>query len=286
VIIRSTHKDGQVTEIRVPPGAKVEIVEGEKAAVGQALQPDKSGSQAGKPDVHAGKPDVQIAAIPDKAKPFVLLRNGMQAGEFKGLGGALAVLQAGDEIVVHGNGPFAMDSARLDMGLNLRAAPGYRPKFIVGKPEPNRPCLELRGPLRVEGCDFVSPEPVSVFGGSGGPCEFLACRAYAHMPSASGVFVLWSDSSFRARDCLLVNQEIWASGSPETEIANNIAYLLGGAVLRLERCRNVRLVHNTFVTGAGGAFGCVFVVTSADSSQRWITDVQAEGNIFHAPGPT
>lgn len=274
IIVRITNRDGQVTEVPVPPGAKVEIVETEKAPVRQAFQPDKPGSQAGKPDV----------PLADKAKPFVLLRNGTQAGEFKGLGGALAAIQAGDEIVVHGNGPFAMDTARLDVGLNLRAAPGYRPRFVVGKPEPNHSCLELRGPLRVEGCDFVSPEPVFVFGGGGGPCEFLACRAYTHMPLGSpfaGVLVSWGDApSIRVRDCLLVNQEIRAEGAPEVELTNNIACLLAGQVLGAGEVRNVRLVHNTLIAGLGGGGCSVLNARIADNPQRLTTKVAAVGNIF------
>jgi len=248
---------------------------------------DQAGGQAFQPDVHpsqAGKPDVPL---PDKAKPFVLLRNGTQAGEFKGLGGALAVLQAGDEIVVHGNGPFAMDCARLDVGLFLRAAPGYRPRFAVGKPPgPGRFfCLELRGPLRVEGCDFISTEPGGVFEGGGGPCEFLACRAYARLSLEpfAGALVSWGDTpSMRVRDCLLVNQEIRAEGAPEVELTNNIACQPHGQILGIGDVRNVRLTHNTFIAGAGGRPCNVLTNTIRDDSRRSITKVEAVGNIFHA----
>src|SRR5262249_47023768 len=131
---------------------------------------------------------VLASTLPDKDKPFVVLRKSGQRADFRLFWEALDALTDGDTIEVHGNGPFALDRVRVvGKGLTVRAAAGYRPRFV-----PTKAALEKqegsscwftleKAPLSIDGCDLVCDGfdrfPLGVmFAGGGGPWEFRNCR--------------------------------------------------------------------------------------------------------------
>lgn len=98
------------------------------------------------------------AALPDQPVPFVLVRGDGQRRAFKTFDQALAVLQQGAEIDVHGNGPFRIPRFTLtDRDLVIRAAPGYRPRFEpASEGPPPAAWIEARSVnVRLDGCDWV-----------------------------------------------------------------------------------------------------------------------------------
>src|SRR5207302_1331943 len=131
------------------------------------------GGEAPRPGRPAGDGAAQgqgaaAAVLPDREKPFVLTSAGGERREYKHAVEALAVLAAGETLEVHGNGPFPLVPVVFEgKGLILKAAPGYRPRFV---PAPGAKLdrvtfswFWLKGAaLRVEGCDFVG-FPSNVF---------------------------------------------------------------------------------------------------------------------------
>jgi hypothetical protein len=73
--------------------------------------------------------DPQPPVVPrDKDGPFLLISKDGQKREYKHFAEVLPSLEDGDKIEVYGNGPFQLPTFNLDKkGLDLRAAPGYRP---------------------------------------------------------------------------------------------------------------------------------------------------------------
>jgi hypothetical protein len=157
IVLRITGKDGTVREVPLDPGDKIEVVQ-------------KQPTEEGKP------------ALADKELPFLLRHAGAAKPEaFKHLTSTLFALRDGDVIEVHGNGPFPVVPVTLkEKGLTLRAAPGYRPRFV---PAPGAKAGAWFGitdaALRVEGCDFVG-FPATLFGGNGPAWEVRNCCHYGH----------------------------------------------------------------------------------------------------------
>jgi serine/threonine protein kinase len=142
--------------------------------------------------------------IPDKEKPFVLIRSGKDREEFKTLAGVLQALGKDDVIEVHGNGPFVYGSIRLDgKALNLRAGPGYRPRFVYLR-SPERYFLSGNAPVSVEGCDFciggAFADVAGLLGGGGAPWEFRACRFLGGFRADLGGY---TGPKLRFLDCLI-----------------------------------------------------------------------------------
>ena len=127
-------------------------------------------------------------ALADLEKPFVLLApDGAVRREFKHLIGAIAEMQDGDTIEVHGNGPFQVGPTVIEnRTLAIRAAAGYRPVFVPTQLNPARTVwFELRSAgLNVEGCDFRCPSgQVHLFRGGGKAWRFADCRVVKGAPT-------------------------------------------------------------------------------------------------------
>lgn len=286
IVIHIKDKSGRETIITLPEGSEVTI-EREKP-VGQA-PPDKT---AAKQD-RQGQPDLQAptavalatVALADKENPFVLMRAGGQREEFKYAAEALALLKAGDAVEVHGNGPFRVPAVRLNKGLTLRAAPGYRPRFVLTKPDKgNWGSVDVRGPLKVEGCDFFSFVSLEMmFSGGGGPCEFRDCRCFYR--ARWGDFLIWKDApSVCVRDCLILNVGI-ATDAKKVELLNNI-FFLGGEpahqVLSFGLGQTVRLIQNTIIAGVCAEDSVLTQGTNVTPAGSLPTTVEAVGNIFYS----
>jgi hypothetical protein len=147
-------------------------------------------------------------SLADREKPFVLVRDGKPVREFKTAAGLLAEMKDGDAIEVHGNGPFELPLIRLDgTGLTLRAAPGYRPRFVPAgnvRPEHVTWIWVQRAPLRLEGCDFrLGISNVHMIRASGN-CNIHRCR----LSRCEGLndWLLWLEGpENRVTDCVLLH---------------------------------------------------------------------------------
>src|SRR5262249_26899909 len=109
-------------------------------------------------------------------------RDGQPVREFRTLAGAIAELQKGDAVEVHGNGPFRIGRVKIEgQGLTLRAAPGYRPRLemaeSVGPPQGGAVWFTVRGGgLTIDGCDLVGTTAAHFFHHAGGPLHLRRCR--------------------------------------------------------------------------------------------------------------
>jgi hypothetical protein len=164
IIIRIKSPDGQVTEIKVAEGSTVEISNKDE---------DK------KPAGQAPIPPPAVNKIPDKDKPFVLLRAGKTVREYKTIAGILAELQNGDVIEVHANGPLYLPRIALFDGksLKLRAGPGYRPRFVPVpglRVEDGHWIRVENAPVLLEGCEFLQMGQHGI-SGSGDLWEIRRC---------------------------------------------------------------------------------------------------------------
>ncbi len=224
----------------------------------------------------AARPSAAPAPVPDKERPFVLLRDGKPVRAFKSLGGALNDQRPGDVIEVHGNGPFNLAGLeQVEKWLKLRAAPGYRPWFIV-------PQLikATDATIDIEGCDFDTRDALRFFEGTGPSWEFRRCRLWGGNLNFYGRRV-------RLADCLLVGGRdfLGVHSDCRVEIDNCLSCVPGTLVTVGGANGTVRLKDSTFVfAGFGGA--CAVQLWDNVTEAR----VEASGNLFvwavsHHSGP-
>jgi tRNA A-37 threonylcarbamoyl transferase component Bud32 len=238
---------------------------------GPATGPDTPPASPPGPDEN---PPV-VGPLPDRDKPFVLLREGKAVRDFKTLGAAVNELQAGDVVEVHGNGPFPWTVAELPKPLTLRAAAGYRPFFVVPQT-----VLVKDVSLLIEGCDFdarldrESRLHESWFlDGGGDSWELRHCRMWVTNGIAYG------GPRLCLADCLVVSQRGLAHLRPKAglELTNCLVQTGGAAgTATIELCtpgnQTVRLGHSTLL----GAW----VVFRALPEGSTPATVEAVGNRF------
>jgi hypothetical protein len=226
VVIIRDRQGREVARVEVPEGGSVEV---------QGGNSNKSAKAA------------------DREKPFELVRDDGKREAFRHLAGALAVLQDGDVIEVHGNGPFTVPSVIVEnVRLVLKAAPGYRPKLVAAAPAGlhQGTWLNLHGGAVLEGCDFQASQWHAVLAGSG-DWEVRGCRFFTKNDYK---FCWYSGRRLRFTDCLLFgcpNTVLEVPARAEVELTNNIiAFTLwparflqlarpGGQVVR---CKNNTLM--------------------------------------------
>jgi serine/threonine protein kinase len=233
---------------------------------------------AGK-DADRGKP----APVPaDKEKPFLLLRAGNPAGEFKTFAGAQTNLQDGDVVEVYGNGPFDLGKVELKgKTLTLKAAPGYRPRFL-----PHVSVFAgdftwftaVDGGLTLEGCDFVGRPPAAepphgplFLKGENAALAVRNCRVLSFYELASV-----SGKGLRIEDSLIVAYVLPHLG-PKTEclFQNNVMDVGVPGPLAEPGGQRIRMTGNTLCFAGGFDAG----LWQALPGTRDVT-VHAEGNLF------
>ena len=232
-----------------------EIAEAKKGPLVK-VDPGKLPDVKKQPD--SDKPPAVVVIPKARALPFVLSRNGKEAGSAKSFDEVWLDHQAGDEILVYSDGPFKLE--RIDVKnktLVLKAAPGFHPVFL---PDQSVFGVKAQGWIRaqkgavtIEHCDFVMrgtpPGTVaeSLLGGDAGPCVLRGCR----LIGCNGLLQADARTSFLTlEDCLVqcgVNNIILSQNLPagcEVTLTNNVMqgnYLTyrfaapGGQKLRLER---------------------------------------------------
>jgi hypothetical protein len=235
------------------------------------------------------RPTAEVPAPPPasskaagREKPFVLMRKGAEAGSFKTFAALWETHQPGDEIVVHGDGPFPLPQVQVkDRALVLKAAPGFRPVFYPDESlfESQREPLWIRlekSALTVEGCDFgirnLPPNSLvnGLVGGGNGPIVFRNCR-FQLRRLVGDLQAL----SLTLEDCLLLSFIDGLGSLPprcEVTLTNNLIWPgeslwrclpPGGQVMRLR--------HNTVILHGG-------TLAVAEETTRF--QVTAEGNLF------
>jgi hypothetical protein len=136
-------------------------------------------------------------------------------------------------------------------GLTLRAAPGYRPRFVPGAVSYAPPAFtwfDLRNsPLRVEGCDFADTNG-NTFTGEGALWELRNCRFL----KSAGCVADYTGTHLKVENCLLSVQSsiLFSMKTPgDLELRNNIVRLggWGGTLVYLHQAMNVTLHQNTIV---------------------------------------
>jgi serine/threonine protein kinase len=205
----------------------------------------------------------------DLDRPFVLIRSGKKFSEFKTAAGALAELQAGDELEVHGNGPFALPLINFDgKSLVLRAAPGFRPRFVPSKTAaeeatkiPSSPWLYVKNAaLTLDGCEFdFLPGAAFMAVGDGGPWRITHCRLYQPDAVNRGL-IYYAGPKLHISDSLLISGFSYGSidfgEDAELEFENNVFW--SSAYVRFQLASKgkpkLSLTGNTF-DGITGCFG-------------------------------
>jgi WD40 repeat protein len=212
--------------------------------------------------------------ISDAPKPFVVVRaGGKDRQEFKRFADAVSTLRNGDEIEIHGNGPFSVPAIRLDnKGLVIRAAPGYRPVLVAsGSLAPDKAWFEVRGgSLNLEGCDFHGGGEAVSFRGGGAPWEWRNCRFW----SRAGLFAL-VDGPLAIDDSLVWSGQLSVRGGRQAklELTNNIMRFAQNGISVEGEAGRVALAHNTFLNGAG-------VLLQVTPPRGEPIDIETDGNIF------
>ncbi len=224
--------------------------------------------------------------LPDKERPFVLVRKEGRKQAFKTFSDALVEQKNGDAIEVHDNGPFPVPAAVLDgRGLVLRAAPGYRPVFVAQiEAGARRPWLALLGgEVLVEGCDFhgntnfpgwfldSGPEPKPA-----APWTFRNCRFWVN--GARGLLAC-AAPRLLLEDCQIVGAFGEAVVSlalrADLEMTNNLVSQLGPQAIVASGNQTLRLTNNTFDTGL-----MTLLRPPLDEAPARPVTVVAEGNLF------
>ena len=219
-------------------------------------------------------PESAPQQLPDKDKPFVLLRDNKEVRAFKTLFGVFNEMQNGDAIEVHGNGPFALGLVRLQgKDLLLRAGAGYRPAFVPNRPlsQQDHAWFEIKdGALTVAGCDFRLPTNCIAFSGGGKPWELRNCRILSW-----GMIVDYAGPRLRVADSL-VSGRLWLGAKAELDLDNNI--LRQGEydtiMLQSPGGQTVHLRNNTILCANRHASGLFSLLEAKDIS------VEAAGNIL------
>jgi len=239
------------------------------------------------------------SGMPDGAKPFVLLRDGKTAGEYRAAAEALFERRAGDVVEVRGDGPFVLPQLTVGpQGLHLRAAAGFRPRFdAAADHDRDRPWVAVRdGVLRLEGCDFHAPslrEPAFVGTGS---WDVRSCRLTA--PDGYGL-IDFAGAKLTVADSLVVGgyqhqHLIRLTGPASAEFRHCVfsdvsetLFRLGGGrpKLRLERCS----VHALYAVTADGETdvalaGCAVATWGLLVGERQGVRWSGDGNLYQAWG--
>ena len=153
-----------------------------------------------------------------------------------------------------------MPTIRLERnGLNLRAAPGYRPRFVpTDQVRQGDEWFTATGiPLRLEGCDFRGGQAHVLFLGGNGPWEIVNCRFQSRH---GGVAIDHrGPGKLRVADCSVVNGPIVLAsrdGVMDAELSNNLMRLDSfNCALGLnpegEGAIHLRLQRNTFLAPRG-----------------------------------
>ena len=208
------------------------------------------------------------------------MRKGAPAGEFKSFAELWGLHKPGDEIVVHGNGPFLLPRVQVkDRGLVLKAAPGFRAMFHPDWQTLKNACwLEMwQGWIEIEGCDFsgldASPPAgrgvVLIGGEAGSSCSLRNCRVIG-CGLAFGRF-----PSLAVEDCLLLlNRATDLPPGCEATLTNNVIW--GDELFWFDEPggQTVRLTHNTLLTGKNW-------LRRGDDAKKLTRDISivAEGNV-------
>ncbi len=243
----------------------------------------KTTAQAGGPDPTSN----------NQLDPFVLVRDGKPVARFPHLVAALSISVKGDTIEVHGNGPFRVPRIEISAGdnksFNVRAAPGYRPRFVTAEPESNNArwvhsqevispfWIKVQGaPLKIEGCDVVGIRTYMLVGG-GAPWEIVNCR----IMNEYGPALSFDGGTLRVADCFISNEGranlLAFGGGAEVMLENNVIRdAWEGGLLHLssnDGVTRIRLRHNTIVHGS-----TVFAVVRGPGAPPVM--VEAENNLF------
>lgn len=222
----------------------------------------------------------------DQEKPFTLVR-GEKSQNYRHLSGALAVMQKGDRIVVHGNGPFPLEPLTLrGKGIDIRAGAGYRPRFTYVAPELQggakvKALMDLQdAPLHFEGCDveFISDRALFVGGQQHRwtirNCRFLLSDGYDSTGYRS--LCSYAGPKLTLTNCLLAGgwtHCIALGADAEAHLENNV---IATGLTRTSLIttgaggQSIVLKNNTFVGWA-----------VIDGSPQNTVQVQAAGNFFH-----
>jgi len=265
IIIRIKTPDGQITEIKAPEGSTVEVE--------HKAEPEKRAPAAAAPKL-----------LPDKDKPFVLLRDGKPVREFRTFAGLRPELKNGDVIEIHANGPLHLPRIALDgSSLTLRAAPGYRPYFEGKDVTGGGSWIKVsNASLTMEGCDFRCPLVACSIQVEKGTAEIRNCRLFQPDSYDNGLLV-YDGPRLRVSDSLLVggfsHWTINFAPKAEVEFRNNVFWNISYGYFTLESPvgQKLRLIHNTFA-GYG-----IFL---AMRPEKYTTppDVSATGNLINTGG--
>lgn len=233
--------------------------------------------------------------------PFVLIRGSKGTQQkFEVLTEALSRAQLEDVIEVQGNGPFSLGRVHLQgKNLSLRAAPGYRPRFVSGAGDELRAGYWFgidKGALDIQGCDFQISRPnLGWLKGGGGHWVIRDCQVVsAACPDQFGPSVIsyTSGPELRCEDCFFLQ---WRAGvgilhdvaaGARLKLTNNLLVCLAGNTLVGLHGRGgqtVQLEGNTFVAFPYMAprHGCSLL---ADRRFAEAVTIQARGNLCCFPG--
>lgn len=234
-------------------------------------------------------PDRKIAEIPsprptasppDKETPFVVIRDGKAVGAFKSFTELQPKLAAGDDIVVHGNGPFELPLIRLEeVGLSIKAAPGYRPRFRppAGIEHGKWWIVVVKAPLRLEGCDFISDHASMSIIQAHRECDIIGCRI-AKNDGHSDTILQFYGSRARVVDSMIfsgfTHVAIELGPKIQFEFENNTFWNKAFTFFTLPTPggQNIKLVNNTF-------FGVGYIIEVREEC-RDVVDVEATRNVF------
>ncbi|HUY31561.1 MAG TPA: hypothetical protein VMV69_02195, partial [Pirellulales bacterium] len=211
-------------------------------------------------------------SLPDDPLPFVVSRPGGEPRRFKHLSAVLPVLRDGDEIEVHGNGPFKVPQVQLkNKGMVIRAAAGYRPRFVA--PTDVSVWFILHGgPLIVEGCD-LEPGNRYIFQGGGAPWTIRHCRI---LKTNVGT-IEYDGPKLSISDSYLCGTRIGVAGGAHVDLSGNIACMSNFILILGPKAgagHKVRLTRNTF-----SRCGPVVTLQNGDPTGDGV-EIEAVGNIF------
>ena len=189
-------------------------------------------------------------------RPFVTLRNGVEAARHATLDEAFSAIQSNDVIEVRGNGPFPIGGpaainvgVRSDNVFTLKGAPGFRPLFVSapGAQQYNVGC----DTARFEDVDFVLSGTAGFEFYNVRDVEFLRCRCVS-TSSSPGVLLRFDcgdDQIVRFSDCFVASARregaLTFTVSPaKIEMSNTVIMTRGnplgimafGSTVRLNRC--------------------------------------------------
>jgi hypothetical protein len=229
-------------------------------------------------------PPAEAPKVVVRDKPFVLLRQGAEVGAFQTFAALWEEHRPGDEIVVHGNGPFHLPYLRVkDRILTVKAGPGFRPVFLPDESlfdQNDFVWLRLENSgLTIEGCDLMmrgtpyrpgGRSPPELIGGGDKPCVFRGCR----LLEFALLFHDFRSVVLTVEDCLILCQNMGdLPANAEVTLSNNLICCGGGLVYHFGKPggQKLRLTRN--------AFAIHTLVHALDPGLAGIT-VTAEGNLF------